>query len=114
MSPPVRNGSICSSSSRAPVQHADAGRPERLVPGPAVEVGAERAHVDRHLRHRLRAVDERHRAGRARARGHLGDRVDRAEHVGDVREGDQLDVAARELARRAACSESSPRSSTSR
>ena len=42
MSPPVRNGCIGSSISRAAVQHADAGRPERLVAGPGVEVGADR------------------------------------------------------------------------
>ena len=43
------------------------------------------------------AVDERHRAGGARARDDLRDRVDRAEHVRDVRERDHPHVAAREL-----------------
>ena len=66
MSPPVRNGSICSSISRAPVQHADAGRARAPCGRSSVEVGAERRDVDRHLRHRLRAVDERQRAGGAR------------------------------------------------
>jgi hypothetical protein len=53
----------------AAVQHADARRPERLVARPRVEVGADLLDVDPHLRHRLRAVDQRHRARpHARAR----------------------------------------------
>ena len=79
------------------VQDADARGAERLVPRPAVEVGAERCDVDGHVRHRLRTVHDRDRAGGADARGHLRDGVDRAEHVGDVREGDEPHVAAREL-----------------
>ncbi len=97
MSPPVRKGSIDSSSSRRPCSTPMPVGPERLVAGPGVEVDAERAHVDRHLRDRLRAVDERHRAGCACPRRDLRDRVDRPQHVRDVGEGDQLDVAARQL-----------------
>ena len=79
------------------MEDADAGRPERLVPGPGVEVGADRAEVDRHLRHRLGGVEQHERAGVVGAADDLGDRVDRAEHVGDVGERDEADVAAREL-----------------
>ena len=51
----------------AAVQHADPGRPVGLVPGPGVEVGVDRAQIDGDLRHRLAAVDQRHRAGVVRA-----------------------------------------------
>ena len=79
------------------MQHADARGPERLVARPGVEVRADRLHVDGHLRHRLGAIDQRHRAGGARLRDHLHHGVDRAEHVGHVRERHQRDVSAREL-----------------
>ena len=69
----------------AGVQHADAGRPVDLVAGEAVEVGAERLHVDAQVRRGLRAVDQHHRARRVRPADDRIDRVDRAEHVGDVR-----------------------------
>ena len=79
MCPPVMNGGIASSSSGAAVQDADAGRPVGLVPGPGVEVGVDRAEVDRQLRHGLRAVDDDDRAGGVRAADDLVDRVDRPE-----------------------------------
>ncbi len=72
------------------VQDPDAGRPVDLVAGPGVEVGVDRPQVDGQLRHRLSAVDHDDRAGRVRAARDLGDRVDRAEHVGDVGDADQL------------------------
>ena len=71
--------------------------PERLVAGPDVEVRADRIDVDGHVRDGLRAVDQRDGAGGADARGHLRDGDDRAEHVGDVRERHEPDVAPREL-----------------
>ena len=40
--------------------------PNILWPGERVEVAVERLHVDRHVRHRLRAVDQ-HRDAAARA-----------------------------------------------
>ena len=43
MSPPVRNGCICVEELAAAVQHADARGAERLVAGPGVEVGSDRA-----------------------------------------------------------------------
>ena len=72
------------------VQHADPGRPVRLVAGPRVEVGVDRGQVDRDLRHRLGAVDHRERAGGAGAAHDLLDRVDRAEHVRHVHDRDEL------------------------
>ena len=81
----------------AAVQHADPGRPHRLVAGPRVEVGSHRGHVHRHVRHRLRAVHQRHRAGGADACGHLRHGVDRPQHVGDVGECHELHVAPFEL-----------------
>jgi hypothetical protein len=68
----------------APVEHTEAGRAVGLVRGPHVEVGADRAHVDRELRHGLRAVDQRGRAGPAGAASDLGHGVDRAQDVGHV------------------------------
>ena len=62
----------------AAVQDADARRPVGLVAGPDVEVGAQRADVERHVGGGLRAVDDHDRAGRVGAGGDLGDRVDRA------------------------------------
>src|SRR5437660_159584 len=46
----------------------------------------------------LGAVDQRDRARLVRPAHDLGDRVDRAEHVGDVHDADELDVATGELA----------------
>ena len=93
MWPPPMNGGMASSSSRAAVQDADAGGPERLVPGPGVEVGADGADVDagagaRPARRRSR--DARRRRGRGATIS--ADRVDRAEHVGHVGERGELDV----------------------
>jgi hypothetical protein len=65
----------------APVQHANPGRPVSLVAGPRVEVGVDRAQVDRERGNRLGAVDDEHRTGGMGTPGDLGDRVDRAEHV---------------------------------
>ena len=48
------------------VEHADAGGPEQLVPGEGVEIAVERLHVDRHVRHGLRAVDQHRDAARVR------------------------------------------------
>ena len=84
----------------AAVQHADAGRPVGLVTGPGVEVGAERGDVDRQVRDGLRAVDQHERAGGVRELGDLGDRVDRAEHVGDVADREQLRPAREQVAER--------------
>ena len=113
MWPPPRNGGIASSSSRAPVQDADAGRPVGLVAGPGVEVGADRAEVDRDLRHGLRAVDDDDaRPASCARRDDLLDRVDRAEHVGDVRDGDDLDVAAARAGASSSSRSSRPSSST--
>jgi hypothetical protein len=47
-------------------------------------------HVEREVRRGLGAVDQHDRAGRVRAGGDVGDRVDRAEHVGDMGDGEQL------------------------
>ena len=62
ISPPPRNGGSSSSSSLAAPQHADAGRAAHLVAGERDEVGAEGLHVERHVRRRLRGVDDDQRA----------------------------------------------------
>ena len=84
----------------AAVEDADPGRAVGLVAGPRVEVDVELAQIDRHLRHRLGPVDEHDRAGRVRAPRDLGDRVDRADHVRDVNDRDQLRAAGEQLVER--------------
>ena len=76
---------------RAPsMQHADPRRPVGLVASPGVEVDIELGELDRKLRDRLRPVDEHDRAGVVRAPRDRRHRVDRAEHVRDVDERDEL------------------------
>ena len=58
--------------------------------GESVEVATEPGDVDLEVRGRLAAVDEDERARGLGETGHLGGGVDRAEGVGDVREGDEL------------------------
>ena len=65
---------------RAP-QHADAEGAERFVGREREEVGAEFPHVDRQVRHRLRAVHHQVAAVRMHALGHGADGVLDAEHV---------------------------------
>jgi hypothetical protein len=72
------------------MEHADPGRPVRLVPGPRVEVRVELAQVDSKLGHRLRSVDHHHGAGVMRSTRDLGDRIDRSDDVGDVDDRDQF------------------------
>ena len=71
-------------------QHADARRPAHLVAGEAEEVAPERLHVGRDVGHVLRGVDEAQSAGRVRGVGQLADGRDRAEHVGQRGEREQL------------------------
>ena len=73
-----------------PVQDPDPGRAVRLVSGPGVEIGIDRRQVHRHLGDRLGSVDQDHRAGVVRPLRDRGYRVDRAEHVRDVNDRDQL------------------------
>ena len=65
-------------------QRAGAGRAAQLVPGEGVEIAAQCRNVDRHVRHRLRAVDDGGDAGLARPGADLGDRIDRAQHIGHM------------------------------
>ena len=72
------------------IDRADAGRPEHLVARKHEEVAADRLHVHRHVRHRLRAVDDDANAMLMGQRRHLRDGRDRAERVGDLRHRDDL------------------------
>jgi hypothetical protein len=65
----------------AAVEHADAGGAVGLVAGPGVEVGVDRAQVDRDLRDRLGAVDHHDGSHRMGSTHDLLDGVDRAQHV---------------------------------
>ena len=48
------------------VQHAHARGPEHLVSAEGQEIGPERLHVGRQVRHALGRVDQHHRSGRVR------------------------------------------------
>ena len=61
MEPPVRNGGIAFSSSRLPVQPADAGGAEHLVPGEDGEVDVQRLDVQRQVRRGLAGVQHHER-----------------------------------------------------
>ena len=74
----------------AAVEHADAGGAEHLVAAEGEEVGAEGEDVGRSMGHALGGVDQHQRAGRVRPAGDFGDRIDRAEHVRDGGDGDDL------------------------
>ena len=101
MWPPIRNGSIACSSSARPQSAPMPLGPHILCAGDRDEVGAERLHVDRHVRRGLRGVADEDRALLVRPRGELLDRVDRAERVRDEVRRDDLDVAAARRSRRA-------------
>ena len=73
---------------RLAVDDADARRPEDLVAGKDEEIAIDALHVDRHVRDRLRAIDQHASAVAMRDRRHLLDRHDRAERVGDLRDRD--------------------------
>ena len=63
---------------------ADAGGGEDLVPGEHEEVTPQRLHVDRHVRDRLRPVEQHERAVAMRHVDHLLRGHDGAERVGDL------------------------------
>ena len=58
----------------AAIEHADARGAEHLVAAEGQEIGVERHHVGRRVRHALGRVDQHQRAGRVRARDDLGQR----------------------------------------
>ena len=66
---------------RPAIDGADAGRREHLVAGEDEEVGIQRLHVDRHVRDRLRPVDDGDGAVTMGDGDHVRDRRDRAERV---------------------------------
>ena len=78
---------------RAAPEEADAARPAHLVAGDGDEVGAERLHVDRAVRCRLRRVDDADRALVVGPGGEPRNVVDGAERVRDETRRDDLDVA---------------------
>jgi hypothetical protein len=85
--PPVRNGGSASSSSGPRPHHADARGPQHLVAAEHRHVDPERGQVDRQVRDRLAGVEHDERADRPGPGDELGDRVEGAEHVGGVAEG---------------------------
>ena len=89
MSPPPCHGGIALEQRRPPVQHADTGRSEHLVPGEREEVAVQRLDVHRQVRRGLGPVHHGDDAVLARARHHPAHRIDRAERVGEVRHGQQ-------------------------
>ncbi len=75
---------------RATPEHADAGRTEGLVPGEGKEVATQRRDIDFEVRSRLAAINQHHGTGGLGETRHLDGRIDGAEGIGDVREGDEL------------------------
>ena len=69
---------------------ADTGGSVHLVAGHGVEVGSEPGHVQLQLRPGLGTVHDQESPGVVREPGDLLDRVDRAQHVRDMRDGDEL------------------------
>ncbi len=61
-----------------------------------VEVDAQLLNVHRHVRHRLRPVDQHQRACGVGHLGHLANRIDGSEHVRDMRERDELGLQVQE------------------
>ena len=90
ISPPPMNGGIASSRCLLAVQHAAGGRAAHLVSAEHEEIRIERLHVHGHVRDALRAVHEHDRAFLVRRVGNLADRIDRAEDVRALRDGDEL------------------------
>jgi hypothetical protein len=84
----------------APVQNSDPGRAVGLVPRPRVEVRVDRAQIDGHLRHRLRAIDQHHRPRIVCPLDDRGHRVDRPDDIRHVDEGDELRPARQQLIER--------------
>ncbi|VXA92680.1 hypothetical protein MICRO8M_10065 [Microbacterium sp. 8M] len=89
----------CGEHLASPVETADAVGPLHLVAGEHGEVDAEGGQVERQVRGRLARVEHGERADFACERDDLGDRVDDAEHVGDVREGDDARAGSDDLGR---------------
>ncbi len=83
----------------SPVQHADAGRCEHLVPGERGEIDTERHDVDRQMGHRLARVEHDERAGSAGERDDRLDGVHDADHVRHVRDRDDAGALADEVGR---------------
>src|SRR5690606_35594092 len=71
----------------APVQYADTGRPEQLVRGEYIEVAVQRPHIRLQMRHRLGTVEQREGALRTRRPNQVRHRVDGAEYVGYMGQG---------------------------
>ena len=88
--PPVRNTGISSSSSGRAQSTPMPSGPNILCPENAEEVDPEVVDVDRQVRHRLAGVEHHEGADGVGALGELCDRVERAEHVGDVGEREHL------------------------
>ena len=75
---------------RFAVQRANPRRTKNLVAGEGEEVDVERLNVDGNVRGGLRAVHEDRNAGGVGERHDLFNRIDRAERIGDVGDGDNL------------------------
>ena len=68
-------------------QHADAHGAHGLVCAKSKEVGSQVGHIDRHVRQRLRAVDDQVAAVLVHEFAEVLDRVLDAQHVGDLSHG---------------------------
>ncbi len=82
------------SSSHLAPQHADAHGAHGLVRAKGEEVGAQIGHVDRHVRQRLRAVDDQIAAVLVHELAEILDRVLDAQDVRDLTHGQDLGLGA--------------------
>ncbi len=90
ISPPPCHGGIASRRRSLPYSTPMPGRPEHLVARQRVKVAIEIDDVDRQVRRCLRAVDQDDRSRSVGRRDHLFDRIDRAERVRYMTDGDDL------------------------
>ena len=97
MLPPPCHGGMSSSTSRLPYTTPMPVGPNILWPENTKKSASICLHVDPHVRHRLRAVDQRTRAGAMRHRDDLLHRHDRAQRVRHLRHRDDFRAAVEQL-----------------
>ena len=89
MPPPPKNGGIASSSSRLPYSTPTPEGPSILWPLKARKSASQGLHVGPAVRHALRRIDQHDGPGRVGPADDFGHGIDRAQHVGNRRHGDQ-------------------------
>ena len=83
---------------RFSVENADAGRPAHLVGRESIKVAIEILHIHLHVRDRLRAVEQYGHTMLVRRGNHVLDRIDGAQRIGDMGDGNEPGMAVEQLA----------------